>query len=357
MPSDFVMLEGSPVLASSSGEQFGLVDSTHRQQQQRYSYLEEEQMCGASESCESNERGRYVISLLQSWGKVSQEYLLSDYGVELGACTVWFISSHLVPPWVIGVNQRPVPYQYLEASGEYVRNLVNNEVQTGSTVSVIMVVVLGVILPLALQLLASSLWGKPGDTQAALCVNLVAQGTAQWATESIKLYVGYLRPIFYSACIPSEDYQTCSNQDTQDFRKSFPSGHSSTSFCGLTLVTLYFHHRLGMGSIRTMRAARIDPVSSEPTAPATSDNDVLRWIPVYDATVRHNSCLHRRTRSIIYYRFISFASFMVFMGLATYVATSRIVDNKHFPADVVAGSVLGLGISVYVNGLWYADLY
>jgi membrane-associated phospholipid phosphatase len=58
----------------------------------------------------------------------------------------------------------------------------------------------------------------------------------------------------------------------------------------------------------------------------------------------------------MYYRFISFSSFVLFMGLATIIATSRVVDNKHFPADVVGGSVLGLGIAVYINGLWYADM-
>jgi membrane-associated phospholipid phosphatase len=41
------------------------------------------------------------------------------------------------------------------------------------------------------------------------------------------------------------------------------------------------------------------------------------------------------------------------MGLALFIAASRVVDNKHFPADVVGGSLLGAAISYYVYGLWF----
>jgi len=52
-------------------------------------------------------------------------------------------------------------------------------------------------------------------------------------------------------------------------------------------------------------------------------------------------------------RFVSIAALLVPMGVATFIAASRIVDNKHHPADVVGGAVLGTAVSVFVNGLWF----
>jgi membrane-associated phospholipid phosphatase len=347
--SDFIVLDGKPVRESPSDEQ-GVLSAGFTQEALR---ADEEQLVASTATCENNDRCSGAIRFPEFRDEMGRDYRLSENAIELGACAVWFTLSFLVPSLFFGANQRPIPYQYLETSGDYARNLVNNEVTSGSTVSVLFLVLLGMILPLALELLASRRWGKPGDPQSVLCVNLVAQGTTQWATESIKLYVGYLRPIFYSACDPSNDYQTCSGS-TQDVRKSFPSGHSSTAFCGLTLLALYFHHRLGVGSIRTMRAARIDPSMTDALTLAASD--AVRWVPVYDPTFHHDSRLHRRMRSVFYFRFVSLASFVLSMGLAAFIAASRVADNKHFPADVVGGAALGLGIAVCVNSLWYAEM-
>ena len=38
--------------------------------------------------------------------------------------------------------------------------------------------------------------------------------------------------------------------------------------------------------------------------------------------------------------------------LAGWIATSRIVDNKHHPADVVGGSIIGLSIAWWIDGIW-----
>jgi membrane-associated phospholipid phosphatase len=61
----------------------------------------------------------------------------------------------------------------------------------------------------------------------------------------------------------------------------------------------------------------------------------------------------RRQRPIPYYRFVSFISMIFPMGLASFIACSRVVNNMHFPADVVGGASLGLGVAVYVSGMWW----
>ena len=42
------------------------------------------------------------------------------------------------------------------------------------------------------------------------------------------------------------------------------------------------------------------------------------------------------------------------MAVALWIAASRVRDNKHFPADVIAGSLIGLAIATYTHGLWFA---
>jgi hypothetical protein len=38
---------------------------------------------------------------------------------------------------------------------------------------------------------------------------------------------------------------------------------------------------------------------------------------------------------------------------AVFIAASRVVDNRHFPADVVGGAVLGASIASLVFNIWY----
>ena len=54
------------------------------------------------------------------------------------------------------------------------------------------------------------------------------------------------------------------------------------------------------------------------------------------------------------HRFISILS-LAPLALATFVAASRVVDNKHWPADVTAGALLGASVSYFVHGLWFVS--
>jgi phosphatidate phosphatase len=130
-----------------------------------------------------------------------------------------------------------------------------------------------------------------------------------------KQTIGRVRPNFLDVCkplvdvyaldickktnylIPLEDFQ-CANKDLSEVnesRKSFPSGHSSTSFYIAIFLILYLH--------RT-------------------------W--------------HKRHLGLLthFFQFILFA-------MAFFTAMSRVVDNKHHPSDVIAGTVLGSVVAVF----------
>ena len=44
------------------------------------------------------------------------------------------------------------------------------------------------------------------------------------------------------------------------------------------------------------------------------------------------------------------------MLFAVFVAASRVVDNKHFPADVIGGALLGGSVASLVFGIWFPPL-
>ena len=253
----------------------------------------------------------------------SSFFLVSNFGL-------YFFSS--------GPHQRSIPFQFLENSGDYVRNLSYNESwnvgdETVSGTALFMVAMVG---PFVLQLILSASRGQAGDCHATVCVYLVAFGLNSLATGTIKLYVGYLRPIFYEACQPDDEYQECAanNGGSNWMRMSFPSGHASCSFCGLSLLALFLHTRFGLASVRTFQQERLLSSSQDGTR-------LVRWNVVY-------------TKQPSFYRLVSMFSVVIFMGLALFIATSRIVDNVHFPADVVGGSAIGASAALIVNSLWFA---
>lgn len=266
-------------------------------------------------------------------------YLWSAQFYELVVCLVYALVAFVVLCWVddnVGPDERPIPFQFLEGSGEYVRNLMFNESFEHESVSYLALCLLGLWLPLTIQsLLCLCGERRKNDLHATVCAYLVAMTTNTIATNSVKLYVGYLRPIFYDQCQPDDEYQTCTVDTGNDIRKSFPSGHASMAFCGLTLLTLFIHARFGVASQRYYQR-----IGGGGGGIGSSTGEERQWI---------------RETIQVGVGWARFASLLALapMALALFIAASRVVDNKHFPADVAAGSVLGASISNYVHGLWF----
>jgi len=126
-------------------------------------------------------------------------------------------------------------------------------------------------------------------------------------TEFLKNRVGRLRPDFLARCKWDKDLKACTGNidDIIDGRRSFPSGHSSTAWAGMTFLSLYlagmtgawcFNHPAPGGSFFASRLARL----------------IITLAPLL---------------------------------FATWVAVSRIEDNRHHKEDVIVGSLIGLSSS------------
>ena len=174
-------------------------------------------------------------------------------------------------------------------------------------------------------------WGRKGDFLRTINTYCIAFALCGAATEFIKNYVGYFRPIFFHECNPNEDYTTCQGDpdenydvfDVSELSKSFVSGHASLAFCGGVLFSRFLEQTIGLSSVElvTQQSTLCKRAFRKPPA-------LYRWGSVLALSP---------------------------MTISIWVACSRLVDNVHFPADVVGGSVLGATIAYYCHPIWYTD--
>ena len=118
-------------------------------------------------------------------------------------------------------------------------------------------------------------------------------------TEFLKVYVSRPRPNFFSYCGYNETLNKCtgSAHDVRDSHLSFPSGHSSISFCSSVWILLFLQHM------------------------KTSNSYGQIWY--------------------IYLQ-------LIFIVLATFCASSRIVNHMHHTSDVITGIVMGISFACLV---------
>ncbi|CAF4751382.1 unnamed protein product [Pieris macdunnoughi] len=112
-------------------------------------------------------------------------------------------------------------------------------------------------------------------------------------TEVLKIIISRPRPDFFYRCFPNGIVAECTGgiKDIVDGRKSFPSGHSSFSFCSLGFLSIWLYGR---------------------------------FLGRYSGNIQ---CA-------------MFCSMPVF--LASFIGYSRCCDNHHHWEDVIAGAVIGL---------------
>ena len=258
-------------------------------------------------------------------------YVFSHNGKELLACCLagglFFGLGYLVDE----PQQRPIPSQHLQDSNTYILNLSLNNSFDGDSVPSWSVALLAIILGPGLQMIVSYFVGAPSDMHRTLCVNILALTFNDLSTWLLKAYAGYFRPSFYQLCQPDETYEYCTNNEGYT-RDSFPSGHASFAFLSMTILSLYLERCFGVSSVE--RAFVI-------MAPATTTNDVTKQ-PVG----------LEYSRPPVIYRFASMLCALP-LAVATFVAVSRVVDNRHHPADIIAGGILGSFLGYFFHTSWY----
>jgi len=254
---------------------------------------------------------------------MSNKYLVS----ELVFCILIGILGEFGPAFIfqISLHERNIPYQ-MTANGDVILDSsFNQPLVDKETIPDWTLALLSFLFPLLIIITSGVRSNIKLDLHSGICTFFFAMGSNIFITEFTKLYCGYLRPNFYSYCAYSEETMECESESS-DPRKSFPSGHASSSFCSMSLLTLLFYGKIGLH--RKL---------------ASVENQFGRTTEYYGSNY-----FKKRIMSVL-------SAFPLF--LAAFIAASRVHDNMHHPADVIAGSVIGICCSLFAYGLWYHSIY
>jgi len=239
------------------------------------------------------------------------------------AIVLWTILIPLFAiPFAFSPRQNPIPYQVFSVHNStddsttthVIRNLELNYPYIESKDQIVPGSVLGPIVivgPLAGHWLFWAFTGIPPefvDTLGFMHAFALSTGLNHFANGALKCYVGRLRPYFYDECGFDDATLSCTKEkEAEHARRSFPSGHSSSSATAFGFLTLYF-----LGKV-------------QPSAPPKYYMINERWR--FDLT----------DVKII-------GSLLPFV-CAVWIACSRLVDKDHHPSDIIWGCMQGMLIS------------
>jgi Membrane-associated phospholipid phosphatase len=230
---------------------------------------------------------------------------------------------------IFGMNMRPIPYQQLKSGDVVLDLMLNQDLVLDVTIPSSLLLHTSITLPIVLliaftQLVPQYPNARHIDTHAAVCVLLLTIGLSEFTTQIAKFYVGRLRPNFYKLCEFDIETLSCSASEkiNMESRSSFPSGHSSMSTAGMTVLVLFFLGRsgLGMASVKSSKSGKHH----------------LQQV-----------CRKQKITALIA---------LAPLGWSMFVACSRLVDNWHHPSDVVAGICLGLFFPAVTYHMWYPSV-
>jgi membrane-associated phospholipid phosphatase len=221
----------------------------------------------------------------------------------------WFVDSY-IGDWALLAVLAGAVVVFTVFANPHQRLILPNDVSVTyplepDIVSPLMLVVITIVLPISIFLL-SQLWMRSSfDLHNTLLAFFQAFVVCMVFTSVFKFYAGRPRPDHFA--------MQSASPGIKDAWLSFPSGHSSSSFCSMTFVALWLAAKLGL----------------------------------YSGAGGH------------FYKYLLTCMPMM---LACFVACSRTRDFHHFYADVVGGAVLGLVIAVgcyHLNypALWEADCH
>lgn len=250
--------------------------------------------------------------------------------IELLVCLIFVATSTFIPSLIFRMNvfERDIPYLSTENGDIILDQTINRPLVDSQAVPEWLLILLCPVFTAVVVSSTGYFFGPKGDTHAAVCALMLSVGCSEFITSFIKLYVGYLRPNFYSRCEFSVANVQCESEDNNiliDARRSFPSGHASLSFSCMAFLSLFFFGKVGL---HRLKATHIGVNEVSPL-------EVQKYY------------LKKRALSMIATTPIS---------LAVLISASRVRDDWHHPADIVCGSLIGLLSARFCYGLWYNDI-
>jgi len=210
-----------------------------------------------------------------------------------------------------------------------------------------------------------------GDLHRTMCVYMLALAVNDVLTWILTAYVGYLRPNFYQVCQPNDTFEYCENESEENshsiYGGSFPSGPVSFFFCSATILYMYLERTFGVSSL--VQAYVIVEEKEHCSTPAAAvDSNGGSKADEHDnnhekdpATTTPSTLISTRPLGLGYsapplkYRLVSMLCGLPLLA-GLFLGASRIVDHRHHPSDVVAGSLMGIYIGYFFFTMWYVHV-
>lgn len=175
-------------------------------------------------------------------------------------------------------------------------NFIERYPYTGETINSTQVGIFIILIPCLIILSVAIAFPRKSDLFLAYLSFIETLAVTLLITEVLKVTVARPRPNYFSYCGYDASTQQCHGPDKykRDAKLSFPSGHSSNSFSSATWIVLWLTHFFPQTQIWWI---------------------LLKLIPI---------------------------------GLAAYVAATRITDYMHHVSDVVAGTLIGICVGTFI---------
>ncbi|POY71856.1 hypothetical protein BMF94_5217 [Rhodotorula taiwanensis] len=153
------------------------------------------------------------------------------------------------------------------------------------------------------------------DVHHGILVFLSSRALMRIIVECLKNRVGRLRPDFFSRCQWDAVAQACRGPLAlvKDGRRSFPSGHSSTSWQAMLFVSLYLAGKNGAFA--------------------------------FAAPFPRSGFLQSRL--------LRFVIVLAPLFLGTWICVTRLEDHRHHPTDVITGSLIGALCALIMYATYY----
>lgn len=238
---------------------------------------------------------------------------------------IYLYLCYILPDYLVEAHHRPIPIQTTSTGEALIDLTFANDYHHDETIPGSLLNLLCVIFPISVFAGMGIFLGPRGDIHAAICMYVLTMGSKIFVVACIKNYAGYFRPSFYNMCQFNSETLLC-DDETTSARESFPSGHAATALSSMTLLALFL-----LGKVRgglQQRGVKAD----------CRDLDDAIWNPSLPSKV------------------LAVASASpVFLGM--FIATSRVRDNWHHPADILCGGVIGASCALFAHSLWYPSVY
>ncbi|KAJ1680262.1 hypothetical protein EV182_000355 [Spiromyces aspiralis] len=257
------------------------------------------------------------------WGWLALSYV-PDWLVIFANLVVWGAMGLVSPvrrPF--SVNDTSIAFPYVLPEDQTITNA--------------MLSVIAIVVPLVFIVLIAGLWRRSlHDLHSALLAFSLAITLTVMFTDVLKNSVGRPRPNFLARCIPDTSkapslqklqqqrgaqtavpapsyglwpVDICTREDwgvIDEGYRSFPSGHSSLSFCGMAFLALFIGGKI---HVFDQRGHSIKPI--------------IVCLPLLGASL---------------------------------VGASRVADYWHHPEDVIAGAILGISMAWFGYRQYYPPL-